>query len=160
MALMKVRQFHTACQERVYRQVKSYLDALVEEHFDDAAHCDFYLEYGTTIVEISIEPYQEDDAIVEIVAFCVYDVEPSLELTRELLLFNAELPMGAFSMVKRDIFYSHAFLGRRLDPDQLIASLDVVAMVADEYDDRIVNKYGGQRALDRLRSWSRRMKVN
>lgn len=151
--------FHTACQERVYKQVKGYLDMLVEEHFDDAEHCDFYLEYGSTIVEISIDPYQQDDAVIEIVAFCVYNVEQTLELTRELLVFNAELPIGAFSMVNNDIFYSHAFLGRRLDPDQLIASLDVVAMVADEYDDRIVAKYGGERAVDRLRSWSRRMKL-
>ncbi len=63
-------------------------------------------------------------------------------------------------MVNNDVFYSHAFLGRKLDPDQLIASLDVVAMVADEYDDRIVSKYGGERAVDRLRSWSRRMKLS
>lgn len=148
--------FHSPCQERVYAQIRNYLDELVEEHFDDAEHCDFYLKYGSTIVEISIDPYGEDDAVVEIVAFCVYDVSPSIELTRELLRFNAELPMGAFSMVGRDVFYSHAFLGRRLDPDQLISSLDNVAMVADRYDDEIVERFGGERALDRLRAWSRR----
>lgn len=151
------QKFHTPCQERVYLQVRGYLDMLVDEHFDDAEHCDFYLKYGSTLVEISIEPYGQDDAIVEIVAFCVYGVEPTAGLTRELLRFNAELPMGAFSMVHNDVFYSHAFLGRRLDPDQLISSLDNVAMVADEHDDIIVEKYGGERALDRLRAWSRRM---
>ncbi|MDX1584696.1 MAG: hypothetical protein R3338_13950 [Thermoanaerobaculia bacterium] len=156
---MGAPEFHTACQERVYNEVRGYLDTLVEEHFDDAEHCDFYLEYGSTIVEISIEPYQQDNAVIEIVAFCVYNVDPSIELTRELLVFNAELPIGAFSMVNRDVFYSHAFLGRKFDPDQLISSLDVVAMVADEYDDRIVARYGGERALDRLRSWSRRKKA-
>ena len=30
------KQFHTKCQEEVYRTVKSHLDDLVEEHFDDA----------------------------------------------------------------------------------------------------------------------------
>ena len=92
-------QFHTQCQEEVYRQVKSYLDELVDEHFDDAEHCDFYLKYGSTVLEISIDPYQEDDAVVEVLAFCVQGVEPSFEMMQELLQLNAEVPLGAFSMV-------------------------------------------------------------
>jgi len=61
--------------------VKSYLDDLVDEHFDDAEHCDFYLKYGSTVLEISIDPYEEDDAVIEVLAFCVQGVEPSFETT-------------------------------------------------------------------------------
>lgn len=135
----------------MYRTVKSHLDELVEEHFDDAEHCDFYLKYGSTVLEISIEPYQEDDAIVEILAFVVQDVEPSFELMRELLHLNSEVSLGAFSVVGRDVFYSHSFLGRRLQAEQLIASLEIVATIADEYDEQIVQKYGGVTALDSIR---------
>ncbi len=148
--------FLTPSQERVYRQVRSYLDELVDEHFDDAEHCDFYLKFGTTLVEISIEPYDEDDAVVEIVAYCVHGVGPTTDLMQELLRINAETRMGAFSMLNNDVFYSHSFLGRRLDPDQLIASLSNVASVADEYDDQIVARFGGETAIDRLRQYSRR----
>jgi len=150
------KQFHTRCQEEVYRQVKSYLDELVEEHFDDAAHCDFYFKYGSTVLEISIEPYQEDDAVVEVLAFCVQNVDPSFELMQELLRLNSEVSLGAFSAVGRDIFYSHAFLGRRLRPEQLIASLDSVASISDEYDEKLVAKYGGVTALDTLRRAAKR----
>ncbi|HVT43433.1 MAG TPA: YbjN domain-containing protein [Thermoanaerobaculia bacterium] len=143
--------FHTPCQEAVYRQVRSYLDELVDEHFDDAEHCDFYLKYGSTVVEISIAPYDTDDAVIEILAFCVQGVEPSFELLSELLKINAEVPLGAFSMVNRDIFFSHSFLGRSLQPSQLMASLDNVATVSDEYDEKIVRRYGGQTAIERLR---------
>jgi hypothetical protein len=154
---MNARQhFHTSCQEEVYRKVKSYLDELVDEHFDDAEHCDFYLKYGSTVVEISIEPFEEDDAVIEILAFCVQGVEPSLDLLRELLRLNAEVQLGAFSMIDGDVFFSHSFLGRRLQPDQLIASLNEVAAVSDEYDEQIVERFGGQTALDRLRGSSRR----
>jgi hypothetical protein len=146
------KEFHTQCQEEVYRQVKTYLDELVEEHFDDAGHCDFYLKYGSTVLEISIDPYEEDDAVIEILAFCVQGAEPTFELMAELLRLNAEVPLGAFSMVEQDIFYSHAFLGRRLRPEQLIASLDMVASVSDLYDERLVARYGGETALERLRS--------
>ena len=153
-----MKQFHSQCQEEVYRQVKTYLDELVEEHSDDAEHCDFYLKYGSTVLEISIDPYEEDDAVIEILAFCVQGVEPSFELASELLSLNAEVPLGAFSMVDHDIFYSHSFLGRRLRPEQLIASLDSVASISDLYDERLVAKYGGETALERLRSTVKRQR--
>ena len=156
MARRPPKQFHTKSQEEVYRAVKSHLDDLVEEHFDDAEHCDFYLKYGSTVLEISIEPYEDDDAVVEILAFCVQDVEPSHELMRELLQLNSEVALGAFSLVGRDVFYSHSFLGRRLQAEQLIASLEIVATISDEYDEQIVQKYGGVTALDSLRRASRR----
>src|SRR5688572_6450421 len=156
MSVPRTRQFHTQCQEEVYRQVKSYLDELVEEHFDDADHCDFYLKYGSTVLEISIDPYEEDDAVIEVLAFCVQGVEQSFELMQELLRLNAEVPLGAFSMFGQDIFFSHSFLGRRLRPEQLIASLDSVASISDLYDEKLVAKYGGETALERLRSNAQR----
>ncbi|MGZ8852743.1 MAG: T3SS (YopN, CesT) and YbjN peptide-binding chaperone 1 [Thermoanaerobaculia bacterium] len=152
MKATRDKQFHSQCQEEVYRQVKSYLDELVDEHFDDAEHCDFYLKYGSTVLEISIGPYEEDDAVIEVLAFCVQGVEPSFELTKELLKLNSKVPLGAFSMVGNDIFYSHSFLGRRLRPEQLIASLDSVASISDDYDEHLVKRYGGETALERLRS--------
>ena len=145
------KKFRTQCQEEVYRQVKTYLDELVDEHFDDAEHCDFYLKYGTTVLEISIHDYQQDDAVIEVLAFCVQGVEPTFELMGELLRFNSQVPLGAFSMVDGDIYFSHSFLGRRVPPEQFIASLDGVAAVSDLYDEQLVAKYGGETALERLR---------
>jgi len=152
MAAARDKRFHTQCQEEVYRQVKKYLDELVEEHFDDAEHCDFYLKYGSTVLEITIEPYEEDDAIIEVLAFCVQGVEPSPDLMQELLHLNSEVLLGAFSMVADEIFFSHSFLGRRLRPEQLMASLEVVATISDEYDEQIVSRFGGETAIERLRS--------
>jgi hypothetical protein len=151
MARTQQKQFHTRCQEDVYRQVKGYLDNLVDEHFDDADHCDFYLKFGSTVLEISIHPFDDDDAVIEILAFVVQGVEPTFELTRDLLRHNCEVPLGAFSMVGQDIFFSHAFLGTHLRGEQLIASLQSVATIADEYDEKLVAEYGGETALDSLR---------
>ena len=156
MSAARTKQFHTQCQEEVYRQVKSYLDELVDEHFDDADHCDFYLKYGSTVLEISIDPYEEDDAVIEVLAFCVQGAEPTFELMQELLKLNSEVPIGAFSMYGSDIFFSHSFLGRRLRGEQLIASLDSVASISDLYDEKLVAKYGGETALERLRNNAQR----
>ena len=120
MARKTPKKFHTRCQEEVYRQVKSHLDDLVDEHFDDADHCDFYLKIGSTVLELSIDPFSDDDAVIEVLAFVVQGVEQTFELMRDLLRFNSEVPLGAFSMVGKDIFFSHSFLGRRLPPEQLI----------------------------------------
>ena len=135
--------------------MRNLLDNLVDEHFDDAEHCDFYLKYGSTVIEISIKPYEEDESVVEVLAYCVQGVEPSSELMRELLRLNTEIPIGAFSMLNNDVYYSHSFLSRDLQPDQLIASLNSVATISDLYDEKIIEKHGGQTAIDRLRSFSR-----
>jgi hypothetical protein len=156
--MSRTREFHTECQEEVYRQVKTYLDELVEEHFDDAGHCDFYLKYGSTVLEISIDPFEEDDAVIEVLAFCVQGVEATFELMQQLLVLNSEVPLGGFSMSEQDIFFSHSFLGRRLRPEQLIASLDSVANISDTYGERLAARYGGETALERLRSTARRQR--
>ncbi|HEX2832444.1 MAG TPA: YbjN domain-containing protein [Thermoanaerobaculia bacterium] len=158
MSVTRAREFHTQCQEEVYRQVKTYLDELVEEHFDDAGHCDFYLKYGSTVLEISIDPFEEDDAVIEVLAFCVQGVEATFELMQELLRINSEVPLGGFSMCEQDIFFSHSFLGRRLRPEQFIASLDAVASISDMYGEQLVSKYGGETALERLRSTAKRQR--
>lgn len=156
MSAPRTKEFHTQCQEEVYRQVKTYLDELVDEHFDDADHCDFYLKYGSTVLEISINAYEEDDAVISVLAFCVQGVEPTFELMQELLVLNSEGRIGAFSLVDNDIFFSHSFLGRRLRPEQLIASLGSVASVSDLYDEKLVAKYGGETALEHLRKTAKR----
>lgn len=150
----RIKEFHSACQEEVYTQVKRFLDELVDEHYDDAEHCDFYLKYGSTLVEISIHPFEEDNAVIEMLAYCVQGVKPTSGLMRELLSLNAEVPLGAFSITDDDVYFSHSFLGRNLQAEQFIASLNSVAAIADEYDELIISRYGGQTALERLRSRS------
>lgn len=150
------REFHTACQEETYRELRSMLDELVETYYDDAEHCDFYLKYGSTIVEVSVDPWEEDNASIEVLAFCVQGVEPTPELMRELLALNAEVKIGAFSLVGRDVFFSHSFIGGQLQAPQLLASLNAVATTSDLYDEQIVQQFGGETAAERLRNWSRR----
>jgi hypothetical protein len=153
--MARAKSFHTPCQEDVYKRVRGILDELVDEHYDDAEHCDFYVKYGTTLLEISIAPYEEDNAVVEVLAYCVHDVEPTFDLQQQLLSLNSQTPLGAFSMVERNIYFSHSFIGRKLQPEQLIVSLSTVATLADEYDDLIVEKFGGETALERLTNVSR-----
>jgi hypothetical protein len=49
------------------------------------------------------------------------------------------------------VMFSHTILGgHTLDPEELVATLRDVALIADEYDDKLMKKYGGQRMIDLL----------
>ena len=135
----------------VYRRVRTYLGELFDDVLHDEETGHFYVSYGSTVLEISVDPYGPEDAIVMIMAYCVQGVEIYEDLLLGLLELNHSLPFGSFSLVGRDIFFHHALFGRTLERRNLLNGVAAVATVSDDYDDRIVDKYGGQRALDRIR---------
>jgi hypothetical protein len=102
------------------------------------------------VLEISVEPYGTEEAIVAIMSYCVQDVELAEDLLLGLLELNHQVACGSFSLVGNDIFFSYSLFGRSLEPRDLLRAITAVATVADDYDDRIVAKYGGQTALERI----------
>jgi hypothetical protein len=66
-----------------------------------------------------------------------------------LLRENHSFVFGAFSVDKEgDIAFSHSILGETCDKDELRHLVLSVAAVADQYDDKIVSRWGGQRGTD------------
>ncbi len=135
-----------------FERVRIYLGELFEDVFFDETTGHFYVSYGSTVLEISIDTYGPEEVIVVLMAYCVQGVEADEELWQGLLELNHTLPVGAFSLVDgSDIFFSYALFGRHLERHDLLSAVAAVANISDDYDDRIVAKYGGQRALDRIR---------
>lgn len=151
-------QFENVVQEETFGRLKEYLFELFDDPFFDAETAHFYVRYGSTVLEISVDPYGPEEANVEVIAYCVQGVDPREELLVGLLELNHELPIGAFSLVGKDIFVSHSIFGRSVSRSSLITAISAVATVSDDYDDRIVQKYGGQTALDRIRDTGGRKK--
>lgn len=133
--------------------VRGYLYEIFDDKdlFNDQETGHFYLAYGSTVLELSVEPYGPEDSVVIIMAYCVQDVEVSEELMRKLLEVNHTLSFGAFSLVGEDIFFQHTLFGRTLERANLLSAIAAVAEISDEYDDKIVARYGGERALDKIR---------
>ena len=78
-------------------------------------------------------------------------VRPEASLFRQLLILNGKLRFGAFAFVPEGdvVIFHHSILGGpTMDDKELIATVHDVALVADEYDDRIVARYGGARMQD------------
>lgn len=137
--------------DAVHAQLAEYLDELFDDPYLDEETRHYYVRYGSTVLEISVEPYGPEEAIVLVMAYCVQGVNVVEGLLTGLLELNHELPIGSFSLVGTDIFFSHAIFGRSLDRKNLLGTIAAVATISDDYDNRIVEKYGGQTALERIR---------
>jgi len=143
-------EFANKVHEETHAKLEEYLQELFDDPYLDPETHHFYVRYGSTVLEIAIEPYGPEDAVVTIMSYCVQGVRIAEELLTGLLALNHRLPFGAFSLVGKDIFISHSLFGRTLNRANLITAIAAVATVADDYDDRIVARYGGQTALERI----------
>jgi hypothetical protein len=143
-------RFEHPVHEATFERLREYLSELFEDPYHDEENDHFYVRYGSTVLEISVEPYGPEEAMVTIMAYCVQDVEIAEELLLGLLELNHALVCGSFSLVGTDIFCSHSLFGRSLDPRDLLRAITAVATISDDYDDRIVERYGGQTALERI----------
>lgn len=151
-------QFEHEHHQETHHSVERYLGELFEDPFLDPDNGHFYVGYGSTVLEVSVEPYGPEETIVLVTAYCAQGVEPEEDLLLGLLELNHELPVGGFSLVGQDVFYSHALFGKTLDRKNLLGAIAAVATISDDYDDRIVAKYGGQTALDRIQHTGGRKK--
>ncbi len=100
---------------------------------------------------INIVPWSSDRAMVRCVAQLVKGIELQTSLGQQLLELNSHLRFGAFAYdeVHKLVLFIHSILGGdTLDSEELIATVSDVALIADEYDDKIVQKYGGQTMRD------------
>jgi hypothetical protein len=116
----------------------------------------YVVKQGSSYVMISVnatgpKSKHNERALVRVVAQVVSGVRPEASLFRQLLILNSKLRFGAFAYLPEGdvVLFAHSILGGPdMDPKELIATVHDVALVADEYDDRIVARYGGARMQD------------
>jgi hypothetical protein len=116
----------------------------------------YVVKQGSSYVMISVVPSgpkgkNNDRALVRVVAQVVSGVRPEASLFRQLLILNGQLRFGAFAYVPEGdlVMFGHSILGGDgMDDKELVAAVHDIALVADEYDDRIVARYGGARMQD------------
>ena len=115
----------------------------------------YVVKQGSSYVLINILPWGAEDnkALVRCCAQLVRGAEMSERLALDLLELNGQLRFGAFAYEPDDnlVLFLHTILGGpTMDPDELLATLTDVAMIADEYDDKIIECSGGQTMHDML----------
>jgi hypothetical protein len=142
--------FHNAVQEKHYTKVSSWMRPLFGdipwEKLDEPG---FGLFMGSAWVEVRILPWK-DDTVVNVRSTVVSDVTLTMDLLNYLLRENHEMQFGAFSVSNvGDILFEHTIVGSTIDKKELEASVIAVLEIADKYDDEIVMRWGGKRALDK-----------
>jgi hypothetical protein len=110
----------------------------------------YAVRQGSSMVMIKVHPWK-DHAVVRLVAQLVKGVRMECPLAVELLGLNAILRFGAFAFVPEGqaIVLCHTLIDRDLgDQEEFRETIRDFAFVADEYDDRIAARYGGQTMED------------
>ena len=110
----------------------------------------FGLAVGSAFVQVGVIPWGDDDATITARSYVVTGVEMTQDLMYFLLRENDKMRFGAFGVDQdNDIFFEHTIVGSSCDKDELKASILAVVYTADQYDEQITQKWGGQRAVDR-----------
>ncbi len=113
----------------------------------------YVVKQGSSYVMINVVPWGESKAILRCVAQLVKGVKMELSLALQLLHLNSVLRFGAFAYVKDEslVLFLHSIMGgTTLDPEELTATIRDVALIADDWDDKIIDHFGGQRMQDLL----------
>jgi hypothetical protein len=102
-------------------------------------------------VYIHVLPWEPDRALVRLVAQLARGVEMTPDLAIKLLGLNARLRFGAFGYVAQGacVVFAHTLLGgETLDSAEISTAVRDLSMLADDFDDMIVEEAGGQRMQD------------
>jgi type III secretion system-like peptide-binding chaperone len=111
----------------------------------------YIIRQGSAYVYIHVLPWEPDRALVRLVAQLARGVEMTPDLAIKLLRLNAGLRFGAFGYVPQGscVVFGHTLLGgETLDAEEITTAVRDLSILADEFDDRIVEEAGGKRMQD------------
>ena len=136
--------------EKTIVEVQAFLDKDFPDHLS-FGNGTFTISRGSTQVMIIVRPFTSNETSIECISQVVTGANISPELMNFLLRKNAELHFGAFGLYfDNTITFSHSITGTNLDENELVNTLNAVAIIADHYDDKIMELAGGKRAADLL----------
>ena len=114
----------------------------------------YWIVQGSTIVYITFS-IVNDTTQTEMVSFTsivVRNLRIDNILMSKLLKLNAQMNFGAFGLDDDMVSYRYNILGNdHIDEDEFFNALAMVALVADEYDNKIIATHGGVTGLDYIR---------
>jgi hypothetical protein len=143
--------FKSDAQKQVYEKIAPWMGEIFGTFVmarEDAPT--FGLGLGSAFVQVGVMPWGDNDATVTARSYVVTGAELTPDLLLYLLRENDRMRFGAFGVDEdNDIFFEHTIVGSTCDKEELKSSVMAVVITADQYDEKITSKWGGQRALDR-----------
>ena len=103
------------------------------------------VERGSCAVFISAHEWQDRYTIVELVSPVLSGIGKSEGLLEKLNELNEKLYFGKAYWRNDEVWLAHNLLGDRLDNEELIASVGMIAVASDHLDDELKKRFGGKR---------------
>ncbi|MBE2189489.1 MAG: hypothetical protein KGZ71_04450 [Desulfobulbaceae bacterium] len=105
----------------------------------------FTVNRGNSQVMIAIRPFTDSESCIEFVSNVAYESKLTTELMQFLLRKNAELHFGAFGVLFDDtIIFQYTIAGSNVDSNELLTSINAVAIISDHYANEIVTLGDGK----------------
>lgn len=146
-------EFKTPAQQAAYERILPWMSELFGDSvviFDDEPL--FIVNLGSAVASTRVVDWSPDEALITTRSYVVTDINVTPELSYYLLRENNGIYFGRFAYdSENDIVFEHSLVGSTCDQIELKHSVMTVIRIADSYDDEIVARWGGKRALDR---WS------
>jgi hypothetical protein len=144
-------EFESDAQKETYEKIKPWMSEIFGEFAmarEDSPS--FGIMIGTAFTQTWVYAWGKNDATITTRSYVVTGAELVPDLMLYLLNENDKVRFGAFGVDgEKDIFFEHTIVGSTCDKEELKASVMAVVMSADDYDDKIVAKWGGQTARER-----------
>ena len=115
--------------------------------FDDEPG--FGMRMGSTVVMAYVRPWGDDAAWLQSYSPVVKGADINGDLALYLLKKNEGMRFGAFGLADDGtIFFNYSVIADTVDKEEFKACILAVAQTADDLDDEIVKRWGGQRVAD------------
>ncbi|MFM7425670.1 MAG: T3SS (YopN, CesT) and YbjN peptide-binding chaperone 1 [Elainella sp.] len=158
--------FTNPVQQLTYTKVSEYLSISALFKNNLKASLDqpkFEITYGSALVEVEVQswdvhPWETADLAIVKASSCVtVGSRINSELMSYLLSENRRMRFGTFCLGEANlreahsVWFAHSVLGgENMDLLELQTCILSVVTIADTYDDLIVERFGGQRGVDRI----------
>lgn len=123
------------------------VENFLKEYFPDYLNFEngtFTVTRGNTQVMIAIRPFTDTESCIEFVTNVVYNSSLNNELLQFLLRKNAEIHFGAFGILfDNTIVFQYTIAGSNVDDNELLTSINAVAIISSHYSDEILQLGGG-----------------
>lgn len=109
---------------------------------------DFTFQFGSARIFISCYAMNDERTLIDITFILLSGVQPTPELY-EYVAVEGDYRFGNLTVVRNDeselvqILFTHSLLGDYLDPDELMVAVGVMVNTADDLDDELKKRFGG-----------------
>ena len=134
--------------EIVREKIDRYLGEIVTSYEKGA---DFYrFRYETTAVIVVPMLWAETHVMIRIAAMVLQDLDPQPKLWERIAQANNQYMVGKLCYWPDDrlLTLEYYIFGDYLDREELATALKLIAITADELDEKLQAEFGGKRFVD------------